>query len=270
MIRFHQVDILISEPMGMALLNERMLESYVHARKWLKPGGTMFPTSSTMYCAPFTDEQLYQELSSRAAFWDSESFFGVDLRALKAHARSESFRQPVIDASPPDNILGQPSAVSFDFLTITEEELHEVVIPVHFEATIPTTVHGLTVWFDVLFEGEVEKVFLSTSPAAPVTHWYQTRCVFTTPQHMAPGEVLICTVKFTANEKQSYDIAIERVMSPSNTRAVDMYNLKEPYFRMGAFASTFNGTSTPAQFGTAATPANGATSDGDEAMQRSA
>ena len=40
-----QVDILISEPMGMALLNERMLESYVHARKWLREGGTMFPTS---------------------------------------------------------------------------------------------------------------------------------------------------------------------------------------------------------------------------------
>jgi hypothetical protein len=31
--------------MGMALLNERMLETYVHARKWLREGGTMFPTS---------------------------------------------------------------------------------------------------------------------------------------------------------------------------------------------------------------------------------
>jgi type I protein arginine methyltransferase len=34
-----QVDVLISEPMGYGLINERMLESYVFARKFLKPGG---------------------------------------------------------------------------------------------------------------------------------------------------------------------------------------------------------------------------------------
>ena len=124
-----------------------------------------------MFCCPFTDEQLYQELNSRAAFWHSESFFGVDLTVLKAHARQESFRQPVIDASPPTNLLGQPASVYFDFLRVTEEELHEVVIPVHLKAAYPVTVHGLSFWFDVLFDGDVEKVFLSTSPASPVTHW---------------------------------------------------------------------------------------------------
>ena len=33
------VDVIISEPMGYMLFNERMLESYLHAKKWLKPGG---------------------------------------------------------------------------------------------------------------------------------------------------------------------------------------------------------------------------------------
>ena len=41
-----KVDMIISEPMGYMLFNERMLESYVHARKWLKPGGEC--TSSTI------------------------------------------------------------------------------------------------------------------------------------------------------------------------------------------------------------------------------
>ena len=37
-------DVLVSEPMGTLLLNERMVESYVHARDTLlKPGGRMFP-----------------------------------------------------------------------------------------------------------------------------------------------------------------------------------------------------------------------------------
>lgn len=35
------VDVLISEPMGYSLVNERMLESYVYARKFLKPGGKL-------------------------------------------------------------------------------------------------------------------------------------------------------------------------------------------------------------------------------------
>ena len=35
-----QVDVLVSEPMGTLLVNERMIESYTYARdKFLKPGG---------------------------------------------------------------------------------------------------------------------------------------------------------------------------------------------------------------------------------------
>ena len=34
-----KVDLLISEPLGYMLYNERMVESYLHAKKWLKPGG---------------------------------------------------------------------------------------------------------------------------------------------------------------------------------------------------------------------------------------
>lgn len=35
-----KVDIIISEPMGYMLFNERMLETFLHAKKWLKPDGT--------------------------------------------------------------------------------------------------------------------------------------------------------------------------------------------------------------------------------------
>jgi histone-arginine methyltransferase CARM1 len=37
-----QVDVIISEPMGYMLFNERMLESFLHAKKWLKPGGRYY------------------------------------------------------------------------------------------------------------------------------------------------------------------------------------------------------------------------------------
>lgn len=50
-------DILISEPLGTFLLNERMLETYVIARdKFLKQGGKMFPSSAHFCISPFYDE----------------------------------------------------------------------------------------------------------------------------------------------------------------------------------------------------------------------
>ncbi|MEQ2186499.1 Histone-arginine methyltransferase carm1, partial [Goodea atripinnis] len=63
-----QVDIIISEPMGYMLFNERMLESYLHAKKFLKPNGKMFPTIGDVHLAPFTDEQLYMEQFTKANF----------------------------------------------------------------------------------------------------------------------------------------------------------------------------------------------------------
>lgn len=63
------VDVIISEPMGYMLYNERMLETYLHARKWLKPGGKMFPTEGDLHVAPFTDEALYMEQYNKANFW---------------------------------------------------------------------------------------------------------------------------------------------------------------------------------------------------------
>jgi type I protein arginine methyltransferase len=64
-----KVDIIISEPMGYMLLNERMLETYLHAKKFLKPGGRMFPTIGDLHIAPFCDEALYMEQLSKANFW---------------------------------------------------------------------------------------------------------------------------------------------------------------------------------------------------------
>ena len=45
-----QIDVIISEPMGYMLFNERMLESFVHAKKWLKPGGVCVCTVCVFVC----------------------------------------------------------------------------------------------------------------------------------------------------------------------------------------------------------------------------
>ncbi len=51
-------------------MNERMLETYLYARRhFLKPGGKMFPGVGRIHVAAFSDEILYGELVSKAAFW---------------------------------------------------------------------------------------------------------------------------------------------------------------------------------------------------------
>ena len=83
-----KADILISEPMGTLLVNERMLETYVYARRhFLKPdGGKMFPTLGRIHVAAFCDGALHAEQLSMAAFWANDSFYGISLRALHAPA----------------------------------------------------------------------------------------------------------------------------------------------------------------------------------------
>jgi histone-arginine methyltransferase CARM1 len=50
-----KVDAIISEPIGVFLVHERMIESFLYARDhFLKPGGTLLPNAGTLYLAPVT------------------------------------------------------------------------------------------------------------------------------------------------------------------------------------------------------------------------
>lgn len=88
-----KADILISEPMGTLLVNERMLETYILARKhFLKPGGLMFPGTGRVFVAAFADSVLHAELQSMASFWLNSSFYGVNLTSLHGDALEVCFQ----------------------------------------------------------------------------------------------------------------------------------------------------------------------------------
>ena len=148
-----QVDVIISEPMGYMLYNERMLETYLHAKKWLKPNGKMYPTTGDLYVTPFTDEALYMEQVGKANFWYQQSFYGVDLTALRDLALDEYFKQPIVDNFDVRICLAKPIKYSVDFLKAKEEDLYEINIPLSFQMATTALVHGLAFWFDVSFNG---------------------------------------------------------------------------------------------------------------------
>ncbi|XP_077476003.1 histone-arginine methyltransferase CARM1 isoform X2 [Stigmatopora argus] len=196
-----QVDIIISEPMGYMLFNERMLESYLHAKKFLKPNGKMFPTVGDVHIAPFTDEQLYMEQFTKANFWYQPSFHGVDLSALRGAAVDEYFRQPIVDTFDIRILMAKSVKYTVNFLEAKEEDLYRIEIPFKFHMMHSGLVHGLAFWFDVAFMGSLMTVWLSTAPTEPLTHWYQVRCLLQSPLFTKAGDTLSGTALLVANKR---------------------------------------------------------------------
>uniref|UniRef100_A0A8C7YGL1 Histone-arginine methyltransferase CARM1 n=1 Tax=Oryzias sinensis TaxID=183150 RepID=A0A8C7YGL1_9TELE len=223
-----QVDIIISEPMGYMLFNERMLESYLHAKKFLKPNGKMFPTIGDVHLAPFTDEQLYMEQFTKANFWYQPSFHGVDLSALRGAAVDEYFRQPIVDTFDIRILMAKSVKYTVNFLEAKEEDLYRIEIPFKFHMMHSGLVHGLAFWFDVAFMGSVMTVWLSTAPTEPLTHWYQVRCLLQSPPlHQSRGHALSAPLP----HRQSYDISIVAQVDQTGSKSSNLLDLKNPFFR---------------------------------------
>ncbi|XP_026722628.1 histone-arginine methyltransferase CARM1 isoform X2 [Athene cunicularia] len=225
------VDVVISEPMGYMLLNGRMLESYLHSKKWLKSNGMMFPTYSEIHLAPFSDEQLYMEHYSKASFWYQEFFYGVNLSSLHNAAVDEYFRQPVVDTFDARILVARSMKYTVNFIEATEEDLRSMEIPFVFHIMQSGLIHGLAFWFDVAFVGSLATVWLSTAPTEPLTHWYQVRCLLQTPLFAKMGETLSGKVLLVANKRQSYDIQIVAMVDQTGFKSSNILDLKNPYFR---------------------------------------
>ncbi|MCP9261712.1 Histone-arginine methyltransferase CARM1 [Dirofilaria immitis] len=253
------VDIIISEPMGYMLVNERMLESYIHSRKFLKPGVfsrkvtiaaehfigflpigalhfskdysvvKMFPSRGELHIALFNDEALYIEQTSKANFWCQESFHGVNLSSLRPQALAEIFKQPVVDTWHVSCLMSGSVKWTIDFEKDPESLLHKIHVPFEFQVAKAGHVHGIASWFDVAFVGSTETVWLSTAPTEPLTHWYQVRCLFDRPLMVYGGQVVRGAIRMLANERQSYDVEIWAELG--QTRVSNTLDLKNPLFR---------------------------------------
>lgn len=227
------VDVIVSEPMGYMLFNERMLETYLHAKKWLRSPqhGKMYPARGDLHVAPFSDAQLYMEQTNKANFWFSKDFHGIDLRALHSAATNEYFRQPIVDTFDIRICMAKTVRHIVDFQSAHENDLHCISIPLEFVANQTGHIHGLAFWFDVAFIGSCQTVWLSTSPSQPLTHWYQVRCLLNTPLFVEKGQQLNGACVLRANKRQSYDVDIELFIKGIGTRSFNSLDLKNPYFR---------------------------------------
>lgn len=180
--------------MGYILLRESMLDSVIRARnKWMKPGGSMFPSHATMYFSAisFEDDREgkindYQHSMSEWQKFSGEmkNFYNIDVSALDGPFKKEQADYYIYSSLWTElrieHVVGQPVIIKkMDLNTCTLADA-ECVNEVPFDITIPfpVTVSGYAGWFTVDFNGSVEnpatkRVILSTGPEMGYTHWGQ-------------------------------------------------------------------------------------------------
>jgi protein arginine N-methyltransferase 6 len=98
-----KVDVIISEWMGYFLIYESMLDSVLFARdRWLKQGGTVFPSRARMYMAPICDDETWAE---KIDFW--RNVYGVNMTSMIPHAVKCAFEEPMVETVPSNMQIGQ-------------------------------------------------------------------------------------------------------------------------------------------------------------------
>lgn len=206
-----KVDVIISEPLGNFLFNERMLESFLIARdRYLKKDGKMYPSYAEFCAVPFSDPNLYTQISSRVAtFWKVSEYNGIDLSCYYDKALKEKIRQPIINFYHHSLNIGSIEQKVVDFRTANIKTFKEISYDFNFKIYKASVIHGIGFWFNAIFAGSQKDVVLSTSPFCACTHWYQIRLLIEKPIGLNPDQVVLARLRLKANDQQTYDIKLE-------------------------------------------------------------
>ncbi|OLY82700.1 Histone-arginine methyltransferase CARMER [Smittium mucronatum] len=225
------VDTIISEPIGVLLVHERMVNKY------LKPNGTMAPSLGTICLAPITDSSLWGETMQKARFWQQQNYYSIDLSPLARDAFSEYFTSPVVGCFNPNSIISSLDTITrydVDFYTISMDQIKHMTVPICWDIKYTGVMHAVAGWFDLEFNlcdqvpvvpsdssNENQPVALSTGPSSPPTHWQQVRFLLPDPIAVNYGQRILGKLSMIANSHRSYDLhldinLIEQRIYPTN------------------------------------------------------
>ena len=218
-----QVDIIVSEWMGYALLYEAMLPSVLYARdKYLAPDGLLVPSHSSIFLGPVSDSEY---ITDSITFW--RDVYGFDMKAMQAGIYDDA-RMLVM---PEKTVAGTPCLVKhFDLHTVKVEDL---VFSVDWKTVLANdaeSLDGFLVWFDIYFAesrtSQIEpvtasskewmdlgkdRVAFTTGPFAKATHWMQ--CLLLTKGH---------SKQLTEADSRSVQGELSFITAEDNPRALSL------------------------------------------------
>ncbi|OAA59671.1 arginine methyltransferase [Niveomyces insectorum RCEF 264] len=218
-----QVDIIVSEWMGYALLYEAMLPSVLYARdKYLKPDGLLVPSHAALWLAPVCDpEYVFDSI----AYW--RDVYGFDMQAMQAGI----YDDVRVLTLPPKAVAGTPAL--FRMLDLHTVHVADLVFRADWATTLAAdaeSLDGFLVWFDIYFgasraaaieprdataqawvAGGPDRVAFTTGPFGHETHWKQ--CLLLSKTHSK-------TLAATDSRAVAGEIAF--ITAPDNPRALTL------------------------------------------------
>lgn len=177
------VDIITSVFTGNFLLEEDLLPSLFTARdRFLKPGGTLIPSAGRMLVCPVALPETYRR---QVDCWNEAAF--IDQGSMRQFAVNQVHYG---DYSGEDlTCLAEAQLiVELDFYTVSSPACDAAL---QFRVSNAGQCHGLLGWFDIDFGHD----WLSTSPAAPATHWSQAFLPLDRPVTLSAGDNVSLRVK---------------------------------------------------------------------------
>lgn len=148
-------DVLFSDLRGILPLHNAHLETIIDARRrFLKPGGVQIPQRDTLYVAPVSAPDVYQDVVEP---W-TKNPFGLNMDAGRQWTINQRYRRRV----QAEQIAFPPQVWAvLDYVNLTELNYAATF---NWTAEAPVTVHGYQVWFDAVLYDEIG---YSTAPDQP-------------------------------------------------------------------------------------------------------
>ncbi|XP_014770867.1 protein arginine N-methyltransferase 6 [Octopus bimaculoides] len=211
-----------------------MLKSVIHARDtWLKSNGYLFPSTATLYIAPFVDE----DYEDRLGLWeDMASRYKVAMKSMIPFAKKCISANVELKQLMMEDIVAPPVQVcSLAIHQVTLHDIENIQQSFEFKCYGWNRVHGFSLWFDVEFPGNI---ILSTSPFTELTHWSQVVLYVHEPFQTVQDTTIKGKIKLEKG-KQPRDLAIQLKY------AVDDSEMKEQLYDTGYWTTGISAVISP-------------------------
>lgn len=158
-----RVDLVLSETLGNYALEEHILETLMDAKRFVKPGGIIMPSTLRQFVVPVTTDRFLHEIT------DTWGNVGYDL-AFSA-AESIALNNLYVRTVTPDDLLKGTNAIQqWDAINFAGKEDSVRSGKAQWVLSEDVSISG----FCLFWESDlVRGVTLSTSPYSPATHWEQ-------------------------------------------------------------------------------------------------
>lgn len=174
-----RTDIVVSEVLGNYPYEEHIIETLNDARRFLKPDGTILPTSLTCSIAPIIAQRLWRKIN----VWDDIGY-DLDFTAAKESALQNMYVKTV----HPKEIYGGKKGIRiWDTIDFRRKNSSRRSGGGEWTIDTPVTVFGLALFWDADI---ITGIHLSTSPFALPTHWEQIYLPVLVPIMCKRGDVL--------------------------------------------------------------------------------